>query len=204
MTFLSTTSFAILFSIDSADDWPLRRLLCSLTNKLIRAYAEFKPYEDDYDFSNEQKQNFNKRVAFYCELKAIIGRSSGDFIDLKAYEPDMRYLIDTYVLASDSVQIYEFDDFTLLDFIKAQSNSLAEGDSKEHNKRRRGQSSAESIENNIAKEVVERKVINPKYYERMSAILAQLIEDRKNGVIAYKDLLEKYVELANKVKKTWR
>lgn len=178
----------------------LRSKLYSLTNKLIRAYAEFKPYENDYGFSEEQKLNNNKRVSFYTELKAIIGRASGDFIDLKAYEPDMRYLIDTYVLASDSVKLYKFDDFTLLDFITSQKFNLANGDNSDPNKRKKAQSSAESIENNIAKEVVERRVINPKYYEKMSSILSQLIEDRKNGVIAYKDLLEKYVELANNVK----
>lgn len=37
------------------------------------------------------------------------------------------------------------------------------------------ESAAESIENNIRKKVVERMVINPAYYARMSAILEQLI-----------------------------
>lgn len=186
--------------VEDEERTSFRSKLYSLTNKLIRAYADFKPYEDDLGYTKDQKENNNKRVTFYTELKAVIGRASGDFIDLKAYEPDMRYLIDTYVIASDSINIYEFDDFTLLDFINAQRENLADGDSPDSTKRKKGQSSAEAIENNIAKEVVERKVVNPKYYEKMSKILAQLIEDRKKGVINYKELLEKYVELARNVR----
>ena len=178
----------------------LRDNLYSFTNKLIRAYADFAQYESDLGLTDVQREKNRSKVAFYTELKAVIGRASGDFIDLKAYEPDMRYLIDTYVVASDSIKIYEFDDFTLLDFINSQEDNLKSGDSENTDARKKGQSSAETIENNIAKEVVERKVINPKYYEKISSILTQLIEDRKNGVIAYKDLLLKYIELVKNIK----
>lgn len=44
-------------------------------------------------------------------------------------------------------------------------------------------------------------VINPAYYARMSAILAQLIIDRKKGVIKYAELLDAYVELAKNATK---
>lgn len=175
----------------------LRSKLYCLTNKLIRTYAEYKPYEYDFELCKELYAN---KVKFYTELKAIIGRASGDFIDLKAYEPDMRYLIDTYVIAEDSQKIETFDDFTLLDFIILQQENLEMGDSKDKHKKEKAQYSAEVIENNIAKEIVERKVLNPKYYEKMSSILKQLINDRNNGVITYKELLDKYVELATIVK----
>lgn len=49
--------------------------------------------------------------------------------------------------------------------------------------------------------MVERIVLNPKYYEKMSAVLEQLILERKQGVLTYKQLLEKYVELARNVTK---
>ena len=44
-------------------------------------------------------------------------------------------------------------------------------------------------------------IINPAYYSKMSEILEKLILERKQGVIAYKQLLEKYIELAKKVTK---
>lgn len=39
-------------------------------------------------------------------------------------------------------------------------------------------------------------VINPAYYARMSAILEQLIADRKKGILQYAELLDTYVTLA--------
>ena len=57
------------------------------------------------------------------------------------------------------------------------------------------EAAAEVIENNIRKKVVEKILINPKYYEKMSAILDELIKARREGAIAYEKLLEKYIEL---------
>lgn len=57
------------------------------------------------------------------------------------------------------------------------------------------------IENNIGKEIVERTQSNPKYYEKMSALLRELIEKRKNDVINYEEYLRQIVELARKVHK---
>ena len=59
----------------------------------------------------------------------------------------------------------------------------------------------DTIENNIRKKVVERMVINPAYYAKMSEILEQLILDRRRGVIAYGQLLDTYMELAKNVAK---
>ena len=60
---------------------------------------------------------------------------------------------------------------------------------------------AETIENNVGKEIVEKTQSNPKYYEKMSALLRELIEKRKNDVINYEEYLRQIVELAKKVHK---
>jgi type I restriction enzyme R subunit len=84
-----------------------------------------------------------------------------------------------------------------LDFVKAENSILT----KEGEDPRKKESAAESIENNIAKEIVERKVVNPKYYEKMSTLLAGLVEERKRGAIAYQGLLERYLEIIKNVQK---
>ena len=108
----------------------------------------------------------------------------------------MRYLIDNYIAAEDSEKIGMLDDFTLLDFILSQEGKLDNEDDTAGQ-----ESAAESIENNIRKKVVERMTINPAYYARMSAILEQLIIDRKKGVIKYAELLDAYVALAKNATK---
>ena len=82
----------------------------------------------------------------------------------------------------------------LLDFILGQEGELNKNGKEQ-------ESAAEVIENNIRKKVVQKIVINPAYYSKMSEVLEQLILDRKRGVITYKQLLQRYLELAKNITK---
>ena len=93
-------------------------------------------------------------------------------------------------------KIGAFDDFTLLDFILAQEGNLNESADKGEQ-----ESAAETIENNIRKKVVQKIVINPAYYSKMSEVLEQLILDRKQGVLEYKQLIARYIDLCKNVEK---
>lgn len=173
----------------------MREKLYRLVSALVRAFAEAKPYLSE-ELSSSDIQAYDAKVTFYVALRESIGNKSGDFLDYKAYEPDMRKMIDNYITASDSVKIGEFDDFTLLDFIISTGDDMT-GDTDGGTK----ESAAEAIENNIRRKVVEKQNVNPKYYEKMSYILVELINQRKRGVEDYAKLLEKYIELARNVEK---
>ena len=172
----------------------LREKLYKLVSSLVRAYAEAKQYMVDICSATELNAYENK-VHFYIELKQTIGNKSGDFLDFKAYEPDMRKLIDNYIMASDSIKIGEFDDLTLLDFVMDQGEMMTGEDTPSGQK----EGAAEAIENNIRRKMVEKVTVNPKYYEKMSAILDKLIQDRQKGVLSYKELLDEYIKLAKNV-----
>ena len=172
----------------------LREKLYKLVSSLVRAFAEAKPYMVDICSATEFKE-YEDKVHFYIELKQTIGNKSGDFLDFKAYEPDMRKLIDNYIVASDSIKIGEFDDLTLLDFVSTQGETLTDEDSSSGQK----EGAAEAIENNIRRKMVEKVTVNPKYYDKMSAILEKLIQERQEGVLSYKELLEQYIKLAKNI-----
>lgn len=129
--------------------------------------------------SATELNTYENKVHFYIELKQTIGNKSGDFLDFKAYEPDMRKLIDNYIVASDSIKIGEFDDLTLLDFVVDQGETMTDDETPSGQK----EGAAEAIENNIRRKMVEKVTVNPKYYEKMSAILDKLIQDRQQGVV---------------------
>ena len=171
----------------------IREKLYRLVNRFIRAYAEFKPRMNELKLSSDYQAKMLDKVTMYTSLKETIGRASGDFIDLAAYEPGMRYLIDNYISAGPSSPIGKMEDFTLLDFILTQEEDLSGKNSAKQ------ESAAETIENNIRKKVVERLTTNPKYYTHMSKILEELIEERKKGVIQYGQLLDRYMELAKNI-----
>mgnify|MGYP006961001998 CR=1 FL=1 len=161
---------------------PKRKTL-SFGEQSCQSFAEAKPYLVD-DISSGKLNEYDKKVTFYIELKKTIGTASGDFLDLKAYEPDMRKMIDNYITAADAEKIGDFDDLTLLDFVAKQGETLTgEGDSGHK------EGAAEAIENNIRKKVIEKVTVNPRYYAKMSEILDKLIEERKQGVLDYAEML---------------
>ena len=56
-------------------------------------------------------------VDHYEKVRDEVKLASGDYIDLKMYEPAMRHLIDTYIRAEDSEKISAFDDLSLVQLI---------------------------------------------------------------------------------------
>lgn len=123
--------------------------------------------------------------------------ASGDYVDLKKYDPDMRHLIDTYLSADPSRVLTSFGGATLVELLV--DNGISAPKEMPASTPKEQEAAAETIENNIGKEIVERTQSNPKYYEKMSALLCELIEKRKNDVINYEEYLRQIVELARKV-----
>lgn len=173
----------------------LREKFYQQVSRLCRAFAEAKPYLVG-EVSGDKLEEYDRKVMFYIELKKFIGRGSGDFLDLKAYEPDMRQMIDNYLTADNAQEIGNCEDLTLLDIVEKEGNTLADDGNKEHKK-----TAAESIENNIRRKVVERSIVNPKYYATMSEILETLIRERKQGVKDYSELMKEYIRLVKEIER---
>ena len=80
---------------------------------VIRSYANIKADLEDI-YNAKQVLQIESRVSSYLNLREIIRRASNEVIDLKAYEADMRHLIDTYIQASDSEVISQFNEMPML------------------------------------------------------------------------------------------
>ena len=61
------------------------------------------------------------------------------------------------------------------------------------------QNVAETIENNIRRKIVEKSPVNPKYYQKMSELFQSLIDERKEEVASYKEMLEKFSRMDKNV-----
>lgn len=59
---------------------------------------------------------------------------------------------------------------------------------------------AEAIENNVRRLIIDETPVNPKFYERMSELLTDLVKKRRDDAIAYAEYLEKIAELVRAVK----
>jgi len=162
---------------------------------LIRAYANIANEMHKIGYSEEEAEKIKKQVQFYSDLRETIKQASGDYVDLKRFEPGMRQLMDMYIDAKSSQKISDFENKSLVDLII----HVSEPDREPYGNIRSHEAVAETMENNVRKVIIEESQTNPKYFERMSKLLEELIRQRKEEVIAYKEYLEKIKQLAGDV-----
>ena len=166
---------------------------------LVRTYSGIANEMEEAGFSGAETDKILKEVRHYENAKAEVKLASADYIDLKAYEPAMRHLIDTYISAEDSQVISAFDDMSLVELIVERGVQAV--DKLPKSIRRNRQAVAETIENNLRKVIHDERPINPKYYENMSRLLDELIAQRRQEAIEYEKYLARIVELTRQVKR---
>ncbi|MDO8840966.1 type I restriction endonuclease subunit R [Methanocalculus sp.] len=176
---------------------PLRVDLYKRVGTFVRRYADLAGEMREAGYTDQEARTIRSEVAHYEKVREEIMRASGDYIDLKRYEPAMRHLLDTYIRAEESEVVSTFDDMTLVQLITIRGEgaieTLPEDIRKDH------EAVAETIENNVRKIILDEMPVNPKYYERMSELLDSLIRERKQHALDYRTYLRKIVELARKV-----
>lgn len=171
--------------------------LYKLTASLIRAYANLANDLLEAGYSSAEIEIIKQEVKYYEQIRTEIKLASGDAIDLKAYEPAMRHLIDTYIGAEESKVLSTFDNMTLVQLIVDRGKDAIETLPKgiKENK----EAIAETIENNLRKVIIEQHPTNPKYFSTMSERLDELIQDRQNTAEDYENYLNKIVTLSRKI-----
>lgn len=181
------------------DNEQKRIALYKATISLIRAYANIANEMEEAGYTPKEIEQIKIDVKYFENLRAEIKLASGDYIDLKAYEPAMRHLIDTYISAEESEKISAFDDLTLVQLIVERGEEAVE--SLPNSIKKNKEAVAETIENNIRRLIIDEMPTNPIYFEKMSVLLDELIKERKQEAINYKKYLEKIVALTKRITK---
>lgn len=176
---------------------PKRLALYKLAASLVRAYADIAGEMSEAGYSDADITTIKADVDHFEKVRNEVKLASGDYIDLKMYEPAMRHLIDTYIRAEESELISAFDDMSLIQLIVERGPDAVDALPKGIRESR--EAVAETIENNVRKLIIDETPINPKYYETMSELLDALIEQRKQQAIDYEKYLAEIVELTKKV-----
>lgn len=181
---------------------PKREQLYKLSASALRAFGEVSSnigINNEENYTPKQLKMFENEVSYYIKVRDEVRLASGDYIDLKNYDPDMRHLIDTYLSADPSRVLNSFGGASLIQLLV--DSGIAALRNMEASTKRDKEAIAETIENNVRKEVIEKQQSNPKYYEKMSLLLRELIEKRKNEVISYEEYLKQIIEIATKIVK---
>jgi type I restriction enzyme R subunit len=179
------------------DNEPRRVALYKLAGAFLRAYANLANEMHQAGYSESEAQQIKSEVDYYEKVREEVKLASGDYIDMKMYEPAMRHLLDTYIRAEESEKLSAFDDLTLVQLIVERGEAAVESLPKGIRGNR--EAMAETIENNVRRLIIDEMTVNPKYYEKMSQLLDALILQRKQEAMNYKAYLAKIVALTKQV-----
>lgn len=165
---------------------------------MARSYANIADELEQAGYSYDDVERIKRELKHYLDVREIVRKASGETLDLKPYEADMRHLIDTYIEADEPRTISPFDGLSLLDLIvktgiaEAITNQLG---ALKGNK----EAIAETIENNVRSKIIKENLNDPEFYARMSELLDELIRARKEKALDYEDYLKQIAEIAKMV-----
>lgn len=177
---------------------PQRVSLYQSTVALVRAYANISDDLPRAGYTDSDIGQMKLEIERYRKLREIIRQASGETIDLKAYEADMRHLIDTYIEADEPRRISEFGEIGLLDLIV--KSGIADAISSLPNgiKGNKG-AVAETIANNVRSKIIKSHLNDPAFYDAMSVLLMEVLDDLRAKRIDYEEFLKRITEVAKQV-----
>lgn len=184
--------------VELAATEPQRAALYKAVVALVRAYAAIADDLQEAGYSVAEIAKIKKELESALNLREIVRMASGETLDLKTYESDMRHLIDTYITADEPRKISPFENMSLLELI-VKSGIGSAIQNLPSGIRSNKSAVAETIINNIRHKIIKEHLTDPAYYYRMSKLLEEILADLKAQRIAYEEYLKRLGDLAKRV-----
>lgn len=168
---------------------PLRISFYKATATFLRTYAAIAGNLDEAGYAAAEIAALEKETQFYADTRAAIKKHSGEELDIKPYEADMRHLLNTYIQADPANEIGNLSQLSLTEMI------IETGihDAIAHKLNAKSQLSrraiAEGIINNVRKTIIRDQLTDPRFYEEMSKLFADLIKQQRDDAADYEQFL---------------
>jgi type I restriction enzyme R subunit len=176
---------------------PKRVKLYKAIAALTRAYANVANEMAAAGYSDAESAAIKAEVDHYAAVRDEVKLGAREDVDFKQYEAGMRHLLDTYISAKPSEVVANFKDTGLIQLIVKLGKGAV--DKLPERIKKNPEAVAETIVNNMRKLIIDEHATNPKYYDKMSALLDALLEERRQGALEYKEYLEKLLEQATQL-----
>jgi len=156
--------------------------------RLSRRYSMIAMQMDEAGFTAEETRMYADKVKMYDELRHAVMKCSGDYVDMKMYDAQMRALLDRYIVAPRSEKLESLDDFSFLDIIHISDGKLeVDEDAERELGGERGV--AETMASNVRRVINRKRESNPEEYKKFSDRLNRLLEDMRQKRIEYSEFL---------------
>jgi type I restriction enzyme R subunit len=165
----------------------------------VRAYAAIAQNLVEAGYTESEVAALQREVELYAETRSAIKKHSGEELDIKPYEADMRHLLNTYIQADPAAALGELDKIPLTELII--ETGIHDAIARKLNEKGRlsRNAIAESIINNVRKTIIREQLTDPRFYEQMSKLLDDLIQQNRTDTAAYEEFLRKAEELVTRL-----
>ena len=164
-----------------------------------RAFADIAQNLTEAGYSDTEAAAIKGEAEFYAEIRAAIKKHSGEELDTKPFEADMRHLLNTYIQADAAADLGDLGALSLTELII--QTGIHDAIAKKLNEKGKlsKKAIAEGIINNVRKTIIREQLTDPKFYEQMSKLLDDLIAQSRTEAEAYEEFLRKAEELVRKL-----
>jgi len=165
----------------------------------VRAFAAIAQDLTEAGYTDAEAAALQRDVEFYSEIRSAIKKHSGEELDIKPYEADMRHLLNTYVQADPAADLGALDQIPLTELII--ETGIHDAIARKLNEKGRLSKNAiaEGIINNVRKTIIREKLTDPRFYEQMSQLLDDLIKQSRADAAAYEEFLRKAEALVKRL-----
>jgi type I restriction enzyme R subunit len=178
---------------------PLRVSFYKAVALFARAYADLAQNLSEAGYTDTDPAALEKEVEFYVEIRAAIKKHSGEELDIKPYEADMRHLINSYIQADPAAELGDLGELSLTELIIETGihDAIARKLNKNNNLSKNA--IAEGIINNVRKTIIRDQLTDPRFYEQMSKLLDDLIKQIRADTAAYEEFLRNAESLVKRL-----
>jgi type I restriction enzyme R subunit len=168
---------------------------------IVRAYADISQDLAKAGYSDAEVVALQKEVTFYSDTRSAIKKHSGEELDIRPYEADMRHLLNTYVQADPAADVGNLNSMSLTELIiqTGINDAIARKLNEKGNLSRNA--IAEGIINNVRKTIIREQLTDPRFYAAMSQLLDDLIKQSRDDAAGYEAFLKKAEELVKRITK---
>lgn len=165
----------------------------------VRAFAAIAQDLLQAGYTAAEGSAIQQDVEFYGEMRSAVKKNSGEELDVKPYEADMRHLLNTYIQADSSMPLGKIGEMSLTDLII--KTGIHDAIARQLNAKGKLSKNAvaEGIINNVRKTIIRERLSDPKFYERMSLLLEDLIKQSREDTAAYEEFLRKAEDLVKQL-----
>ena len=165
----------------------------------VRAYAAIAHDLTEAGYSAADAAALQQQVEFYGEIRSAVKKHSGEELDIKPYEADMRHLLNTYIQADPAANLGELGEMSLTELIT--ETGIHDAIARKLNEKGKLSKNAiaEGIINNVRKTIIREQLTDPLFYEQMSKLLDDLIKQNRADAAAYEEFLRKTEALVKRL-----